>query len=51
VERNFAVIPAGSLDTDPVVRPQRHIFTNYKATWFDITDSLPRFAEGPPPSA
>ena len=51
LERNFAVIPAGSLDTEPTLRPQRHIFTNYKAAWFDITDSLPRFAEGPPPSA
>jgi hypothetical protein len=49
LERNFAVVPAGSLDTDPAMRPQRHIFTNYKAAWFDITDTLPRFSEGPPP--
>jgi len=46
--RGIVVIPAGSLDTDPVMRPQRHIFINYKASWFDITDSLPQFAEGPP---
>jgi len=43
-----AAIPAGTLDTDPPIRPQRHIFTHYKATWFDITDSLPQFAEAPP---
>ncbi len=43
-----AVIPAGILDTDPPMRPQRHIFTDYKAAWFEITDSLPRFAEGAP---
>jgi hypothetical protein len=49
LERGIAVIPAGSLDTDPPLRPQRHIFTNYKASWFEISDSLPRFAEGPPP--
>jgi hypothetical protein len=48
-ERGLAIIPAGSLDTDPPMRPQRHIFTNYKASWFDITDSLPQFPEAPPP--
>ncbi len=47
-DRGMAVIPAGSLDTDPPLRPQRHIFTNYKAAWFELTDSLPRFAEAPP---
>jgi hypothetical protein len=50
-ERGIAVIPAGTLDTDPLMRPQRHIFTNYKATWFQITDSIPQFPEGPPPAA
>lgn len=49
-ERGVVVTPAGSLDTDPTLRPQRHIFTNYKASWFHITDSLPQFAEGPPPA-
>jgi hypothetical protein len=49
-ERGLAIIPAGSLDTDPPMRPQRHIFTNYKAPWFDITDSLPQYPEGPPPA-
>lgn len=48
VERDIAVIPAGSLDTDPGMRPQRHIFTRYKAPWFEITDSLTQFAEAPP---
>jgi hypothetical protein len=47
-ERDIAVIPAGSLDTDPPMRPQRHIFTAYRAAWFAITDSLPQLTEGPP---
>jgi hypothetical protein len=47
-ERGIVVIPAGTLDTDPPIRPQRHIFTNYKAAWFEITDSLPQFTEAPP---
>jgi len=46
--RGIVVIPAGGLDTDPPLRPQRHIFTNHKAAWFQITDSLPQFAEAPP---
>jgi hypothetical protein len=49
LERGVAVIPAGSLDTDPPMRPQRQIFTNYKASWFEITDAIPQFPEGPPP--
>jgi hypothetical protein len=32
----------GTLDTDPGVRPVRHIFTRYKAPWYDITDDLPQ---------
>jgi hypothetical protein len=47
--RNIVVVPAGSLDTDPHMRSQRHIFTDYKAPWFEITDSAPRYPEGPPP--
>jgi hypothetical protein len=51
LERGLVVIPAGSLDTDPPMRSQRHIFTNYKASWFEITDTLPQFPEGPPRAA
>lgn len=47
LERNAAVIPAGSLDSDPGMRATAHIFVGSKASWFDITDSLPRFAEMP----
>lgn len=47
-ERAIVVIPAGSLDTEPPIRPQRHIFTSYTAAWFEISDALPRFGESPP---
>jgi hypothetical protein len=49
-ERGIVVVPAGSLDTDPPARPQRQVFTNYKAHWFDITDTIPQFQEAPPPA-
>jgi hypothetical protein len=37
-------VPAGALEDDPGIRPQRHIFVDFKAPWFEITDALPRFA-------
>lgn len=49
-ERELAVVPAGSLDTDPGAQPLAHIFVGSKASWFDITDRLPQFAEAPPGS-
>jgi hypothetical protein len=48
VERGIVVIPAGSLDTDPGIRPQAHIFVADKATWFDIGGALPQFPAMPP---
>ncbi|WP_437958928.1 GFA family protein [Sorangium sp. So ce119] len=47
-ERGFAVVPAGTLDTDPGIRPAAHIFTASRASWFPITGDLPQFAELPP---
>jgi hypothetical protein len=49
-ERNIAVVPMGSLDADPGVRPSRHIFVGSKAPWHEITDALPRFEAMPPAS-
>jgi hypothetical protein len=43
-----ALIPAGSLDDDPGVRPGLHIFVGSKAPWYAITDALPQYDELPP---
>lgn len=48
--RNVAVIPMGSLDDDPGMRPQAHIFVASKAPWVVIADDLPQFAESRLPS-
>lgn len=37
--------PLGTLDTDPQVKAERHVFVNSKAPWFEITDDLPQYAE------
>ena len=47
-QRGVVVVPAGSLDTDPGMRAQAHIFVADKAMWFDITGPLPQFAALPP---
>ena len=45
---NHVIIPAGTLDDDPGVRPIVNIFAGFKAPWFAIEDSLPQFDEHPP---
>ena len=44
----FIYIDAGTLDGDPGIRPQVHIYVASKAPWVEITDELPRFDVGPP---
>lgn len=45
---NTVIIPAGTLDSDPGLKPAVHIFTGSKAPWYEITDSLPQFKEFAP---
>lgn len=41
-------ITLGTVEGDPGVRPQAHIFATSKAPWHTITDDLPQFDERPP---
>lgn len=36
-------IPAGTLDAHPGIRPDKHIFVEFKAPWFTIEDSLAQY--------
>lgn len=36
-------IPAGLLDTDPKVKPDKHIFVEFMPAWDRISDDLPTF--------
>jgi hypothetical protein len=38
-------IPAGLLDDDPLLRPEKHIFVDCKSPWFSIADSLPKLTK------
>ena len=42
------LVPAGSLDDDPGVRVESHIFVGSKAPWDEIGGSAPKFDEGFP---
>ncbi len=44
----MSFVPAGNLEGDPGIRPERHMFAGSGAPWFPITDSLPQSAEFPP---
>ena len=46
--RDFAYVPMGTLDDDPGIAPQSHIFVGSKAPWYEIPDALPQYAEYPP---
>lgn len=46
-ELNLAVIPAGSLDSPPPLRPQARIFWDSRAEWSCAAGDLPVFAEYP----
>jgi hypothetical protein len=35
-------VDAGLLDGDPGLRPERHIFVERQAPWYEIADALPR---------
>jgi hypothetical protein len=41
-------VAVGTLDDDPGLRPQAHIFAASRAPWCAIADALPQFAEYPP---
>jgi hypothetical protein len=47
-EAGVAFIPAGSLEGDPGLRPELHMFASSRADWFPITGALPQ-CEGFPP--
>lgn len=43
-------ITLGTIEGDPGVKPESHIFVGSKARWYEITDALPQFEERPPAS-
>ncbi|MDQ6995944.1 MAG: GFA family protein [Mariprofundus sp.] len=46
-DQNHYIFRMGTIDGDPDARPARHIFTRYKALWYNIHDDLPEYFEWP----
>lgn len=44
----MVLIRAGSIDGDPGVRPQMHIWVEAKAPWHEICDNIPQYQAGVP---
>jgi len=44
----MAMLAAGNIVEDTVIRPQFHIFVGSKAPWYEITDDLPQHEANPP---
>ena len=42
------VVPAGTLDVDPGIRPDKNIYYASRAEWYSSVESLPQHDEGPP---
>ncbi len=45
---DLGICPAGNMQGALGVKPESHVFVGSKASWFDITDRVPQFAELPP---
>jgi len=41
------VVPAGTLDSDPQIRPTQNIFWGSRADWYQESSELPRYQELP----
>ena len=49
-DNSIAVVPAGTLDNDPGIRPQARIMHGSRAEWSCDTSELPVFDTYPPPA-
>ena len=45
--KKAVVVPAGTLDTDPGIRPFQNIFCNSRAVWYKDASDLPKYDELP----
>ncbi|OIO68715.1 MAG: hypothetical protein AUJ57_09820 [Zetaproteobacteria bacterium CG1_02_53_45] len=46
-EQDHYIFRMGTIDGDPGIRPAQHIFTRYKAPWYNMHDNIPEFSEWP----
>lgn len=44
-DASWLEIPAGTLDDDPKMRPDKHIYVDFKSSWYSIADPLPQMTK------
>ena len=44
----ISTVTLGTVEGDPGIKPEAHIFVGSKAPWYEISDDLPQFEERPP---
>ena len=44
----ITTVTLGTVEGDPGIKPESHIFVGSKAGWYEINDDLPQFEERPP---
>ena len=44
-DADWLELPAGLLEGDPGIAPDKHIFSELRAPWFEITDELPQLTK------
>lgn len=45
-DENVVEFSMAALDDEVTVKPDAHIYTDYKASWYTIEDDLPQYKEG-----
>lgn len=48
VNDKITSVTLGTVEGDPGIKPESHIFVGSKARWHEINDDLPQFDEWPP---
>ena len=46
-KNSLVIVPAGTLDKDPGIRPDRNIYWESRAAWYECSGDLEKFAELP----
>ena len=45
--KGIVSVRCGLLNDDPLLRPSQHIYTAFKAPWYEIHDAIPQFPGAP----
>lgn len=44
-DASWLEVPAGAFDDDPKIRPDKHIYIDFKSPWYSVDDGLPQMTK------